>query len=100
MKLAMIVNPFTERNRQLAAPVGGEEIVLTYPGPGLAPLGFHETPAIQARSGSDGNPRSKPDSHGSRRWASMKPPPSKPGAEATGIRVPNRIPTARAVGLP
>jgi mannonate dehydratase len=38
MKLSMIVNPFTERNLQLAAQVGVSEIVLTYPGPGLAPL--------------------------------------------------------------
>lgn len=38
MKLSMIVNPFTERNLQLAAQVGVEEIVLTYPGPGLQPL--------------------------------------------------------------
>lgn len=38
MKLSMIVNPFTERNLQLAAQVGVEEIVLTYPGPGLEPL--------------------------------------------------------------
>ncbi len=32
MKLSMIVNPFTERNLQLAAQVGVSEIVLTYPG--------------------------------------------------------------------
>jgi mannonate dehydratase len=38
MKLAMIVNPFTERNLQWAAQVGVEQIVLTYPGPGLEPL--------------------------------------------------------------
>ncbi len=38
MKLAMIVNPFTERNLEWAAQVGVEEIVLTYPGPGVAPL--------------------------------------------------------------
>lgn len=38
MKLAMVVNPFTEHTLQLAAQVGVEEIVLTYPGPGLAPL--------------------------------------------------------------
>jgi len=38
MKLAMLVNPFTERNLQWAAQVGVEEIVLTYPGPGLEPL--------------------------------------------------------------
>lgn len=38
MQLSMIVNPFTERNLQLAAQVGVEEIVLTYPGPGLEPL--------------------------------------------------------------
>ena len=38
MKLAMIVNPFNERNLQWAAQVGVEEIVLTYPGPGLEPL--------------------------------------------------------------
>ena len=38
MKLSMIVNPFNERNLQLAAQVGVSEIVLTYPGPGLAPL--------------------------------------------------------------
>lgn len=38
MKLAMIVNPFTERNLQWAAQVGVQEIVLPYPGPGLAPL--------------------------------------------------------------
>jgi mannonate dehydratase len=36
--LSMIVNPFTERNLQLAAQVGVTEIVLTYPGPGLEPL--------------------------------------------------------------
>ena len=34
----MIVNPFTERNLQLAAQVGVTDIVLTYPGPGLSPL--------------------------------------------------------------
>jgi len=34
----MIVNPFTERNLQLAAQVGVTDIVLTYPGPGLTPL--------------------------------------------------------------
>jgi mannonate dehydratase len=34
----MIVNPFMERNLQLAAQVGVEEIVLPYPGPGLEPL--------------------------------------------------------------
>jgi len=34
----MIVNPLTERNLQLAAQVGVTDIVLTYPGPGLAPL--------------------------------------------------------------
>jgi mannonate dehydratase len=34
----MIVNPFNERNLQLAAQVGVTDIVLTYPGPGLAPL--------------------------------------------------------------
>lgn len=38
MKLAMIVNPFTEHTLALAAQVGVEEIVLTYPGPGVAPL--------------------------------------------------------------
>ena len=38
MKLSMIVNPFTERNLAWAAQVGVEEIVLTYPGPGLEPL--------------------------------------------------------------
>lgn len=38
MKLAMIVTPFTERNLEWAAQVGVEEIVLPYPGPGLAPL--------------------------------------------------------------
>lgn len=38
MKLAMIVNPFTERNLQRAAQVGVEEIVLPYPGRGLTPL--------------------------------------------------------------
>lgn len=38
MKLSMIVNPFTDRNLQWAAQVGVEEIVLTYPGPGLEPL--------------------------------------------------------------
>ena len=32
MKLAMLVNPFTERNLQLAAQVGGEEVVVPYPG--------------------------------------------------------------------
>jgi mannonate dehydratase len=35
MKLAMLVNPFTERNLQLAAQVGVEEVVVPYPG--LAP---------------------------------------------------------------
>lgn len=34
----MIVNPFNERNLQLAAQVGVTDIVLTYPGPGRAPL--------------------------------------------------------------
>jgi len=34
----MIVNPFTERNLQLAAQVGVTDIVLTYPGPGVRPL--------------------------------------------------------------
>lgn len=34
----MIVNPFTQRNLQFAAQVGVSDIVLTYPGPGLAPL--------------------------------------------------------------
>ncbi|MEO7299338.1 MAG: mannonate dehydratase [Verrucomicrobiota bacterium] len=38
MKLSMIVNPFTERNLQLAAQVGVSEIVLTYPG--LDPASF------------------------------------------------------------
>ncbi len=38
MRLSMIVNPFTERNLQLAAQVGVTDIVLTYPGPGLEPL--------------------------------------------------------------
>ncbi|MGV3662249.1 MAG: mannonate dehydratase [Prosthecobacter sp.] len=38
MKLSMIVNPFNERNLQLAAQVGVTDIVLTYPGPGLEPL--------------------------------------------------------------
>ena len=38
MKLSMIVNPFSERNLQLAAQVGVEEIVLPYPGRGLEPL--------------------------------------------------------------
>jgi mannonate dehydratase len=38
MKLAMIVNPFTEHTLQLAAQAGVEEIVLPYPGPGVAPL--------------------------------------------------------------
>jgi mannonate dehydratase len=38
MKLSMIVNPFMERNLQLAAQVGVEEIVLPSPGPGLEPL--------------------------------------------------------------
>lgn len=38
MKLSMIVNPFNERNLQLAAQVGVTDIVLTFPGPGLAPL--------------------------------------------------------------
>jgi mannonate dehydratase len=32
MKLSMIVNPFNERNLQLAAQVGVSDIVLTYPG--------------------------------------------------------------------
>jgi D-mannonate dehydratase len=34
----MLVNPFTERNLQLAAQVGVAEIVCQYPGRGLAPL--------------------------------------------------------------
>lgn len=38
MRLSMIVNPFNERNLQLAAQVGVSDIVLTYPGPGLQPL--------------------------------------------------------------
>jgi mannonate dehydratase len=38
MRLSMIVNPFNERNLQLAAQVGVTDIVLTYPGPGLQPL--------------------------------------------------------------
>jgi len=38
MKLSMIVNPFNERNLQLAAQVGVTDIVLTYPGPGLDSL--------------------------------------------------------------
>lgn len=38
MKLSMIVNPFTDRNLQLAAQVGVSEIVLTYPGLELEPL--------------------------------------------------------------
>lgn len=38
MKLSILVSPFTERNLQLAAQVGAEEIVLSYPGPGLQPL--------------------------------------------------------------
>ena len=38
MQLAMIVNPLTEHTLQLAAQIGVEEIVLTYPGPGVAPL--------------------------------------------------------------
>ena len=38
MNLAMLVNPFTERNLQLAAQVGVAEIVCQYPGRGLAPL--------------------------------------------------------------
>lgn len=32
MKLAMLVNPFTERNLQLAAQVGVEQVVVPYPG--------------------------------------------------------------------
>jgi len=36
MKLSMVVNPFNERNLQLAAQVGVSEIVLTYPGLNLA----------------------------------------------------------------
>ena len=32
MKLAMLVNPFTEQNLQLAAQVGVEEVVVPYPG--------------------------------------------------------------------
>tara|TARA_B100001057_G_scaffold279611_1_gene279963 strand:- start:332 stop:1288 length:957 start_codon:yes stop_codon:yes gene_type:complete len=32
MKLAMLVNPFTERNLQLAAQVGVEEVVVPFPG--------------------------------------------------------------------
>lgn len=39
MKLSMIVNPFTERNLQLAAQVGVSDIVLTFPG--LDPAPFH-----------------------------------------------------------
>lgn len=35
MKLAMLVNPFTKRNLQLAAQVGVEEVLAPYPG--LAP---------------------------------------------------------------
>lgn len=38
MKLSMIVNPFNERNLQLAAQVGVSEIVLTYPGLDPAPF--------------------------------------------------------------
>ncbi|MDA0969571.1 MAG: mannonate dehydratase [Planctomycetota bacterium] len=38
MKLAMLVNPFTERNLALAAQAGVEEVVLPFPGPGLEPL--------------------------------------------------------------
>ncbi len=38
MKLSMIVNPFNERNLQLAAQVGVSEIVLTYPGLDAAPF--------------------------------------------------------------
>jgi len=38
MRLSMIVNPFTERNLQLAAQVGVTDIVLTYPGPDLKSL--------------------------------------------------------------
>lgn len=38
MKLSMIVNPFTERNLQLAAQVGVSDIVLTYPGLDPAPF--------------------------------------------------------------
>ena len=32
MKLAMLVNPFTERNLRLAAQVGVEQVVVPYPG--------------------------------------------------------------------
>ena len=32
MKLAMLVNPFTERNLRLAAQVGVEQVVVLYPG--------------------------------------------------------------------
>jgi len=38
MRLSMIVNPFTERNLQLAAQVGVSDIVLTFPG--LDPAAF------------------------------------------------------------
>ena len=38
MKLAMLVNPFTERNLALAAQAGVEGVVLPYPGPGSEPL--------------------------------------------------------------
>lgn len=38
MKLSMIINPFTERNLQLAAQVGVTDVVIVYPGLELEPL--------------------------------------------------------------
>ena len=38
MKLSMLVNPFSAETLAQAAQVGVEEVVLTYPGPGPAPL--------------------------------------------------------------
>jgi mannonate dehydratase len=38
MQLAMLVNPFTERNLALAAQAGVQQVVLPYPGPGVEPL--------------------------------------------------------------
>lgn len=38
MEIAMLVNPFTDRNLQLAAQVGVKEVVVPYPGLELAPL--------------------------------------------------------------
>jgi mannonate dehydratase len=38
MQLAMLINPFSERNLALAAQAGVTEVVLPYPGPGLKSL--------------------------------------------------------------